>query len=121
VCKGRPATADGSKLNCFLYLSSGNHYRLADPIEVRLPQHRKEEKAKRKQEARYVISLRSINGGGEGNSLKYKKKKRRRRKERRLNTNKLATFSLETNVNVNLISIIKFATYFQKQIPANST
>jgi hypothetical protein len=66
----RTAIADGSKLNCFLYLSSGNHYRLADLIKVRLRQHRKKEKVKRKQEERYVISDRSINGGGDGNSLK---------------------------------------------------
>jgi hypothetical protein len=62
---GSTASADGSKLNCFLHLSSGNHYRLADLIKLRLRQHRKKEKVKRKNEESYVISDRSINGGGE--------------------------------------------------------
>jgi hypothetical protein len=69
---GSRTTADGSKLNCFLYLSSGNHYRLADLIKLRLRQHRKKETVKRKKEESYVISDRSINSGGETHWSKKK-------------------------------------------------
>jgi hypothetical protein len=70
---GSTAAAHGSKLNCFLYLSSGNHYRLEDLIKLRLRQHRKKETAKRKTEERYVISDRSINNGGETIGVKRKR------------------------------------------------
>jgi hypothetical protein len=115
VCKGRAATEDGSKLNCFLYLLSGNLYRLADLTKLRLRQHRIKE-ARRKKEESYVISDRSINGGGEGNSINIKKG---------CNKNKIKIFSLETNANLKVIYLLQKLKYSFKlkyqQIPHNHT